>query len=58
LLFAISTQPLLQRLDTAITSNNNLGIVINDELTICHRFFADDVGVFIPATLTVFRELT
>jgi hypothetical protein len=58
LLFTISTQPLLQRLDNAIIRTNNLGIVINDELTVRLRLFVDNVGVFIPATLIAFRELT
>jgi hypothetical protein len=57
LLFAISTQPLLARLDTALQQDTELGIKITDSLTVCHRLFADDVGVFLPATETAWDEL-
>lgn len=33
------------------------GIRITNNLTICHRLFADDVGVFIPATEQSFKKL-
>jgi hypothetical protein len=57
LLFAILTQPLLHWLDKALNQDNKLGIKIDDELTICHRLFADDVGIFIQAKPNAFQEL-
>jgi hypothetical protein len=57
LLFALSTQPLLVRLDNALDSDSNLGIQVTENLKIYHRLFADDVGVFIPANQNAFNEL-
>jgi hypothetical protein len=57
LLFAVSTQPLLVRLDNALETSTNLGIQVTNNLKICHRLFADDVGVFIPANQSAFNEL-
>jgi hypothetical protein len=57
LLFAISTQPLLVRLDNAIESDSAIGIKVSNDSKICHQFFADDVGVFIPATNNAYCQL-
>lgn len=32
------------------------GIKVNDELTVCHRIFVDDVGIFIPVMEAMFIE--
>jgi hypothetical protein len=49
LLFAISTQPLLAQLDRALTETNDLRSRKQENQKICHCFFADDVGISIPA---------
>jgi hypothetical protein len=56
LLFAIPTQPLLVRLDADLEAGKELGFEINNHLRICHRFFANDVGAFIPASQTAFKR--
>jgi hypothetical protein len=57
LLFALSTQPLLVRLDNALDSDSNLGIQVTENLKICHRLSADDVRIFIHANQNAFNEL-
>jgi hypothetical protein len=57
LLFAIATQPLITYLDAKILDKELPAIHINDQLSTCHMFFADDVGIFIPATQHAFNLL-
>jgi hypothetical protein len=56
LLFAISTKPLLSRLATALIHNTELGVKIIDNLQVCHRLFANDVGIFILAIENAFSN--
>lgn len=57
LIFALSTQPLMGYLQHKITTREMEGVKISDELTICHRNFANDVGVFIPTDECNFQKL-
>lgn len=50
LVFVLATQPLMDHLDQEITSGRLKGIQITEFLVICYRLFADDLGMFIPAT--------
>lgn len=56
LLFAIATQPLMAYLSSMIETGELNGIQIQDGLTICFRLFADDMGMFIPATEEAFNR--
>lgn len=44
-------------LEHLLSSGAMEGVRILDELTICHRLFANDVGIFIPAKEISFRKL-
>jgi hypothetical protein len=57
LLFALSTQPLITYMDHQISTNQLPAIEINNKLTVCQMLFADDVGIFIPATEIAFTAL-
>lgn len=57
LLFALITQPLMEYLQFKLTIGELDGIRINDNLTICHRLFANDVRVFIPTKERNFTKL-
>ncbi|CAM6091071.1 unnamed protein product [Calypogeia fissa] len=57
LLFVMSTQPLMTFLNDRLQQGLLKGICISDHLTISYRLFADDLGVFIPATETTFIQL-
>lgn len=49
LIFTLTTQPLMEYLEFKLTTGEIKGIKITKDLTLCHRLFADDVGIFIPA---------
>lgn len=55
-LFAIATQPFMEYLNARIANQSLHGIRINRILTISYRFFADDLGQFIPMTKNCFDE--
>jgi hypothetical protein len=57
LLFVISTQPLILFMDHQISMNLLPAIHVNEELKVCQMLFADDVGIFIPATENAFLKL-
>lgn len=57
LIFALSTQPLMGYLEEKLNTRDMDGIKISNSLTICHRLFADDVGIFIPAIEAKFTKL-
>jgi hypothetical protein len=57
ILFAIATHPLLAYLDKGLKTGLIDGVPISEELTVAHRFFADDVGIFIPATEIAFQKV-
>ncbi|CAM6097625.1 unnamed protein product [Calypogeia fissa] len=57
LLFVLSTHPLMRFLLTELRNNWLQGIKITDNLTVCYRLFADDLGVFIPASELAFNQL-
>lgn len=57
LIFALSTQPLMDYLQHQLTTREIEGVKILEDLTICHRLFVDDVGIFIPANEHSFKKL-
>lgn len=57
LLFALSTQPLMDYIQQKLEVGKIEGIKVKEGLTICHRLFADDVGIFIPTTENNFKKL-
>ncbi|CAM6124136.1 unnamed protein product [Calypogeia fissa] len=57
LLFVMATQPLMTFLNDRLHSGHLQGIQITEHLTISYRLFADDLGVFIPATEQAFLQL-
>lgn len=57
LLFSLTTQPLMEYLKFKLSSRAINGVKILEELTIFHRLFADDVGIFIPADKNNFVKL-
>jgi exonuclease III len=57
LLFAIATQPFITYLDAQIQSKRLPTVFLSEDLTVCHLLFADDIGIFIPATPTAFQTL-
>jgi hypothetical protein len=57
LLFAIATQPLISYIDAIIEDKTFPAVQINPELSVCHMFFANDVGIFLPATSEAFKAL-
>lgn len=57
LLFAITTQPLMEYLEFKLATRDINGVKISKELTICHCLFADDVGIFIPTDEDSFTKL-
>lgn len=57
LLFALTTQPLMEYLEFKLASGDINGVKISEDLTICHRLFADDVGIFILPDESSFKKL-
>lgn len=57
LIFALSTQPLMEMLQAKLASGYLQGIEITPSLTIYHRLFADNLGIFIPITEDSSRNL-
>ncbi|KAL3677354.1 hypothetical protein R1sor_027302 [Riccia sorocarpa] len=58
LLFALSTQPLMQLLRSEERAGNLIGVNIPGGRPLLHRLFADDSGVSITATEANFSNLT
>lgn len=57
LLFALTNQPLMDYLQYKLSRGDIEGVKISKELTICHKLFADDVRIFIPADEHNFAKL-
>lgn len=57
LLFLLSTHPLMDYISHKLTTSNLDGVKIYDNITICHRLFVDDLGIFIPANEDSFQKL-
>lgn len=57
LIFALSTQPLMEMLQSKLSTGYLQGIKVNSSLSICHRLFTDDLGIFIPASEENFNKL-
>lgn len=57
LLFALTTQPLMDYLQFKISIGDIDGVKITKELIICHRLFADNVGIFISKDERSFSKL-
>lgn len=57
LLFVISTQPLMDMLDEELCSGQLEGIQISHRMCIAYKLFADDLGMFIPASLSAFNAV-
>lgn len=56
LIFALATQPLMDHLQHLLDTQLE-GIQISETLTVSYRLFADDLGIFIPATQTAFQQI-
>jgi hypothetical protein len=50
MIYALATQPLMDTFDSELENERMWGLQISNTLRICYRFFADDLGIFIPAT--------
>lgn len=57
LIFAITTQLLMEYLEFKLSMGEIDGIKIKEGLTICHRLFVDDVEIFIPIEEHSFTKL-
>lgn len=57
LIFALITQPLMDYLQYELSTWKFDGVKITKELTIFHRLFVDDVGIFIHADESSFVKL-
>lgn len=57
LLFVISTQPLMDFMESELKANRLSGLQVSHTFCILHRLFADDLGVFIPASETAFEAI-
>jgi hypothetical protein len=57
LIYAVSTQPLMDLFDTKIAAGRLWGLQILANFHICYRFFADDLGIFIPASEQAFQAI-
>lgn len=57
LIFALSTQWLMEYIDAKLATGEANGIRISNNLTICNHLFVDDVGVFIPTIKESFEML-
>lgn len=55
-LFALATQPFMDYMHPLLASDRLHGIRISDSQVVSFRLFADDVGMFTPATLDAFQE--
>jgi hypothetical protein len=57
LIYAVSTQPLMDLFDAEIAAGRLWGLQISTNFHICYRFFADDLGIFIPASEQAFQAV-
>lgn len=53
LLFSLSTQPLMDYIQQKLEVGELEGVKVHEGLMLCHRLFADDVGIFIPIFIPV-----
>jgi hypothetical protein len=56
-LFALSTQPLIRMLNSAVETGDIQGISINQDRYLPHQLFADDMGLFLKMSQTNFRKV-
>jgi hypothetical protein len=57
MLFAVATQPMMVDLLHGLQHDTLQGICISSKLTVSFRLFADDMGMFIPATGEAFQQV-
>lgn len=49
LLFALTTQPLMDYLQYKLSTRKIERVRISKDLIVCHRLFTNNIGIFIPA---------
>lgn len=57
LLFALTTQPLMSYLEAKLATGDLRGVQVMEYLKICHKLFANDMGIFISTTQDSFNKL-
>lgn len=57
ILFVLSTQSLMDYIDHTLRTVSLEGVKIIEDITICHRLFADDLSIFIPMDEKNFANL-
>lgn len=57
LLFAMASQPLMAYLDDQLLTGRLHGIQVHEALVISYMLFADDLGMFVPASESHFNEV-
>jgi hypothetical protein len=57
LIYALPTQQLMDTFKSKLASKCMWGLQISNTISICDRFFADDLGIFIPASEEAFQAV-
>lgn len=57
LLYALTTQPFMDYVSHKLETGELEGIKVTNATTICIRFFADDLGIFLPANERNFMKM-